>query len=71
MPLQSKQNIANEKRVSRSISQQQEEELKRFQQQQKNEYKFMKARLKRVSRLSVRHEVAPDALSVAGVRERR
>jgi hypothetical protein len=46
---QSKQNIAQEKRVSKTISQQQEEEIKRYQQQQKSEYKFMKARLKRVS----------------------
>lgn len=47
-PTQSKQNISAEKRLSKAIAQQQEEEMKRFQAQQKNEYKYIKARLKRV-----------------------
>ncbi|XP_023235832.1 serine/threonine-protein kinase Tao isoform X1 [Centruroides vittatus] len=42
-----KQNLASEKRLSRGISQQHDEEVKRFQQQQKSEYKYLKDRIKR------------------------
>lgn len=47
--LQSKQNITQEKKLSKHITQMQEDELKRFQQQQKADYKCYKARMKKVS----------------------
>ncbi|GBO25126.1 Serine/threonine-protein kinase Tao, partial [Araneus ventricosus] len=50
-----KQNLASEKRLSKSISQQHEDEIKRFQAQQKTEYKYLKDRLKR--------EISGDASS--------
>lgn len=42
-----KHNLSGEKRLSRAITQQQEEETKRFQQQQKMEYKYLKEKLKK------------------------
>ena len=45
---QLKQNLASEKRLSKNITQQHEEEVKRYQAQQKSEYKYLKDRLKRV-----------------------
>lgn len=42
-----KHNLAGEKRLGRTIGQQQEEETKRFSQQQKAEYKYLKDKLKR------------------------
>lgn len=48
---QLKQNLASEKRLSKSISQQHEDEIKRYTAQQKTEYKYLKDRLKRVSNL--------------------
>ncbi|KAG8199950.1 hypothetical protein JTE90_006197 [Oedothorax gibbosus] len=42
-----KQNLASEKRLSKSISQQHEDEIKRYTAQQKTEYKYLKDRLKR------------------------
>ncbi|XP_022235603.1 serine/threonine-protein kinase Tao-like, partial [Limulus polyphemus] len=42
-----KHNLASEKRLSQAISKQHEDELKRYQQQQKNEYKQMKDRKKK------------------------
>ncbi|UYV81299.1 TAOK1 [Cordylochernes scorpioides] len=51
-----KGNLAAEKRLSRSISQQQEEENKRFQLQQKSEYKLHKDRLKREGQHDTNHK---------------
>jgi len=44
---ESKLNINCEKRLSRTIQQQQDENMKRFLQNQKNEYKYIKERLKK------------------------
>lgn len=44
---ESKTNITCEKRLSRNIQQQQDENMKRFVQNQKNEYKYIKERLKK------------------------
>jgi thousand and one amino acid protein kinase len=44
---ESKLNIACEKRLNRAIQQQQDETMKRFVQNQKNEYKYIKERLKK------------------------
>lgn len=46
---ESKSNINYEKRLSRNIQQQQDENMKRFVQNQKNEYKYIKDRLKKDS----------------------
>ncbi|CAG2164175.1 unnamed protein product [Oppiella nova] len=56
-----KTNVAYERKLSKAILQQHEEELKRFQLQQKHEYKYVKERLKR--------ELSNDSTSLKNQKE--
>lgn len=56
--------------MSKAIQQQHDEDLKRFQLQQKNEYKYIKARLKRVGYLKSRYYSIHSINIFSGIRKR-